>query len=161
LAVQTGSNGRCEPQAVCHGDVVVCARCAAAAQVDRQLIYGTGTNGQVLGVDFTPGITTIAASMHAYLGIPDILECLAAVAGDDGDHREAARLFGAAQAIRQRWVRCCSIWDDSYQASVTALRFLFWVRVESVEHPVQNLVCQRFAKGHAPCQQSQNRAGRR
>ena len=87
---------------MCHGDVVVCARCAAAAQVDRQLIYGTGTNGQVLCVDFTPGITTIAASMHAYVGIPDILECLAAVAGDDDDHREAARLFGAAQAIRQR-----------------------------------------------------------
>ena len=54
---------------MCHGDVVVCARCAAAAQVDRQLIYGTGTNGQVLGGDFTPGITTIAASAVTTQGV--------------------------------------------------------------------------------------------
>ena len=37
-----------------------------------------------------------AAELEAYLGIPDILECLAALAGDAGSHREAARLFGAA-----------------------------------------------------------------
>ena len=43
-----------------------------------------------------------AAEFEAYLRIPDILECLAALAGDAGSHREAARLFGAAQAIRQR-----------------------------------------------------------
>ena len=43
-----------------------------------------------------------AAEIEAYLRIPDILECLAALAGDAGSHREAARLFGAADAIRQR-----------------------------------------------------------
>ncbi len=43
-----------------------------------------------------------AAELEAYLGISDILECLAALAGDAGSHREAARLFGAAEAIRQR-----------------------------------------------------------
>ena len=37
-----------------------------------------------------------AAEVEAYLGIPDILECLAALAGEAGSHREAARLFGAA-----------------------------------------------------------------
>ena len=37
-----------------------------------------------------------AAEVEAYLGISDILECLAALAGDAGSHREAARLFGAA-----------------------------------------------------------------
>ena len=34
--------------------------------------------------------------VKAHLGIPDILECLAALAGEAGSHREAARLFGAA-----------------------------------------------------------------
>ena len=43
-----------------------------------------------------------AADVEAYLPIPDILECLAGLAGDAGSHREAARLFGAAHAIRQR-----------------------------------------------------------
>jgi HK97 family phage major capsid protein len=40
-----------------------------AAQVDRQVLYGTGTNGQVLGVDLTPGITTIAASAVTTQGV--------------------------------------------------------------------------------------------
>ena len=44
----------------------------------------------------------IAASTGAYVGVPDTLECLAALAVDAGSHREAARLFGAADAIRQR-----------------------------------------------------------
>ena len=45
---------------------------------------------------------TCAAELKAHLRIPDILECLAALAGQDESHREAARLFGAAHAIRQR-----------------------------------------------------------
>ena len=43
-----------------------------------------------------------AAEVEAYLFIPDILECLATLAGEAGSHREAARLFGAANGIRQR-----------------------------------------------------------
>jgi DNA-binding CsgD family transcriptional regulator len=48
---------------------------------------------------------------------------MAYVAGDAGSHREAARLLGAAHAIRQRIgeVRF-KIYDADYQASVTALR---------------------------------------
>ena len=55
--------------------------------------------------------------------VPDILECLAALAGKAGGHREAARLFGAADGIRQRMgaVRF-KIYDADYQASVAALR---------------------------------------
>ena len=55
--------------------------------------------------------------------IPDILECLAGLAADAGSHREAARLFGAADAIRQRTgeVRF-KIYDAGYDASVAALR---------------------------------------
>jgi len=61
--------------------------------------------------------------MQAYLGVADILECLAALAGEDGSQREAARLFGAAQAIRERIgeVRF-KVWDAGYEASVAALR---------------------------------------
>jgi DNA-binding CsgD family transcriptional regulator len=65
----------------------------------------------------------LAAQIKAHLGIPDILECLAVVAGEDGSHRESARLFAAAQAIRQRIgaVRY-KIYDAAYEASVAALR---------------------------------------
>jgi predicted ATPase/class 3 adenylate cyclase/DNA-binding CsgD family transcriptional regulator len=64
-----------------------------------------------------------AAEVEAYLFIPDILECLAALAGEAGGHREAARLFGAAEAIRLRIgaVRF-KIYDAGYEASVASLR---------------------------------------
>jgi DNA-binding CsgD family transcriptional regulator len=64
-----------------------------------------------------------AADVEAYLLIPDILECLAGLAGDAGSHREAARLFGAAHAIRERRgaVRF-KIRVAGYQAAVAALR---------------------------------------
>ena len=64
-----------------------------------------------------------AAGTGAYTGAPDPLECLAALADDAGSHREAARLFGAADAIRQRigQVRF-QIHQAGYEASVTALR---------------------------------------
>ncbi|MGO9734572.1 LuxR C-terminal-related transcriptional regulator, partial [Mycobacterium sp.] len=66
---------------------------------------------------------TCGAGIEAYLLIPDILECLAALAGQDDSHREAARLFAAAESIRQRMgaVRF-KIYDADYQASVAALR---------------------------------------
>ena len=65
----------------------------------------------------------LAAAIKVHLLIPDILECLAALAGQGGSHREAARLFGAAEAIRLRigTVRF-KFRDASHQASVTALR---------------------------------------
>jgi predicted ATPase/class 3 adenylate cyclase/DNA-binding CsgD family transcriptional regulator len=64
-----------------------------------------------------------AAEVGAYLPIPEILECLAGLAGDAGSHREAARLFGAAHVIRQRMgaVRF-NVYDAGYDASVAALR---------------------------------------
>ena len=64
-----------------------------------------------------------AADTGAYLGVPDILECFAGLAGDAGSHREAARLFGAAQAIRDRMgsVRF-KIYDAGYEASIAPLR---------------------------------------
>jgi DNA-binding CsgD family transcriptional regulator len=63
-----------------------------------------------------------AADIEAYLQIPDILECLGALAGEAGSHRDAARLFGAAEAIRQRMgaVRF-KIHDAGCQSSVAVL----------------------------------------
>jgi ATP/maltotriose-dependent transcriptional regulator MalT len=59
----------------------------------------------------------------AIMGIFDTLECLGTLAVDAGSHREAARLFGAAAAIRERMgaVRF-KVWDAGYEASVAALR---------------------------------------
>jgi hypothetical protein len=59
----------------------------------------------------------------AHAGTSDTLECLADLAGEAGGHREAARLFGAAEAIRERMgaVRF-KIYDVGYEASVAAAR---------------------------------------
>jgi predicted ATPase/class 3 adenylate cyclase/DNA-binding CsgD family transcriptional regulator len=64
-----------------------------------------------------------AAELEAYMYVPDILECLGALGGEAGSLREAARLCGAAHAIRQRMgaVRF-KVWDAGYEASVTAQR---------------------------------------
>jgi hypothetical protein len=62
--------------------------------------------------------------LGAHLFIPDILECLGALAGDAGSHPEAARLFGAAHGSRQSMgtVRF-KVLDADYEASVAALRY--------------------------------------
>ncbi|MGA9356501.1 MAG: LuxR C-terminal-related transcriptional regulator [Mycobacterium sp.] len=64
-----------------------------------------------------------AANSRVYLPVPGILECLAGLAITDGNHHEAARLLGAADALRRRMglVRF-KIHDAAYQASVTKLR---------------------------------------
>jgi DNA-binding CsgD family transcriptional regulator len=64
-----------------------------------------------------------AADVEAYLGVSDSLECLGTLAGTAGSHREAARLFGASQAVRQRIgeVRF-QVWDTGYEASVAVSR---------------------------------------
>jgi DNA-binding CsgD family transcriptional regulator len=59
----------------------------------------------------------------ARLGTSDNLECLATLAVDTRSYREAAQLFGAAAAIRQRMgVVRFKIYDAGYEASVAALR---------------------------------------
>ena len=64
-----------------------------------------------------------AARIEAHQGIPDILECIAGLAGDAGSDPDAARLFGAAAATRQRTgeVRF-QIYQAGYAASLAALR---------------------------------------
>jgi predicted ATPase/class 3 adenylate cyclase/DNA-binding CsgD family transcriptional regulator len=65
----------------------------------------------------------VAARVRADLVVPDILECLADLATGAGTDREAARLFGAAGAARQRMgaVRF-GVHQADYEASVAALR---------------------------------------
>jgi len=64
-----------------------------------------------------------AAEIDAQVGVPDILECLADIVGDTGSHHDSARLYGAADAIRQRiGVVRFMIHEVGYQASVAALR---------------------------------------
>ena len=64
-----------------------------------------------------------ADRIQAHFRIPDTLECLAALAGEAGSHREAARLFGAAEAIGQRLgVVRFQVWDTTHEAWVTSLR---------------------------------------
>ena len=65
----------------------------------------------------------IAASIRAYATVPDTLECLAALAVSGGSHREAARLCGAAESIRQRGgIVRFKIFDAFFEFSVAALR---------------------------------------
>jgi predicted ATPase/class 3 adenylate cyclase/DNA-binding CsgD family transcriptional regulator len=65
----------------------------------------------------------IVPSAGGYGVAPDTLECLAALAIDSGSHREAARLFGAAEAIRQRTGQVrFQIHQPGYEASMAALR---------------------------------------
>ncbi|QZY46152.1 MULTISPECIES: helix-turn-helix transcriptional regulator [Mycolicibacterium] len=66
---------------------------------------------------------SLAAGVGARLEVPDTLECLARVVGDGGSHHEAARLCGAAEAIRGRTgaVRF-RIYDADHETTVTTLR---------------------------------------
>jgi DNA-binding CsgD family transcriptional regulator len=64
-----------------------------------------------------------ATEFDTQLGVPDVLECLAAMACDADSHQESARLFGAAHALQQRLdaVRF-KVWDAGYEASIVVLR---------------------------------------
>jgi DNA-binding CsgD family transcriptional regulator len=65
----------------------------------------------------------VAAATDAHLATPDALECLAGVVGAAGGHREAARLYGAADAVRQvTGIVRFTVYDDGYAASVGAVR---------------------------------------
>jgi len=65
-----------------------------------------------------------ATDVEAYHYVPDALEVLGEVATATGSHREAARFFGAAAAIRQRQggtVRL-AIYQPAYEASFAEAR---------------------------------------
>jgi DNA-binding CsgD family transcriptional regulator len=64
-----------------------------------------------------------AADLKAYLGIADILECLARPAAEVESNAEAARLLGAADAVRHRTgeVRF-KVYDADFESTVATLR---------------------------------------
>jgi predicted ATPase/class 3 adenylate cyclase/DNA-binding CsgD family transcriptional regulator len=65
----------------------------------------------------------IGADSHGYVTIPDAFECLAYLAGDAGSHREAARLFGAADAARrQTGIARFKIFDADHELRLDAVR---------------------------------------
>jgi hypothetical protein len=55
--------------------------------------------------DCHEALKIIAAETQAYLRADDALECLARLVVDDGTYQYAARLLGAAQAMRERMTR--------------------------------------------------------
>jgi len=65
----------------------------------------------------------VAAATEAHLATPDALECLAGAVGAGDSHREAARLYGAADAVRQvTGIVRFKVYDNDYAASVDAVR---------------------------------------
>lgn len=65
----------------------------------------------------------IAAAMAGYLCVPDILECLAKVGRVAGSFRHAARLVGAALAMRERLeLPRFKVYDAGHEVEVAALR---------------------------------------
>ena len=66
---------------------------------------------------------TCASEIESHLAVPDILECLANLAADAGSHCEAARLLGAADAVRQRiGVARFKIYQADHEAVVAKVR---------------------------------------
>jgi predicted ATPase/class 3 adenylate cyclase/DNA-binding NarL/FixJ family response regulator len=65
----------------------------------------------------------MSAETRMYLRLPDTLECLARLAADGGNHQYAARLVGAAKAVRQRvgQVRY-RVYDADFEVVYNALR---------------------------------------
>jgi predicted ATPase/class 3 adenylate cyclase/DNA-binding CsgD family transcriptional regulator len=64
-----------------------------------------------------------AAATDAHLITADALECVAGLAGNGRSHREAARLYGAADSVRKDTgaVRF-KIYDDGYMSAIGAVR---------------------------------------
>ncbi len=64
-----------------------------------------------------------AAAVDAHATTPEALECLAALASHAESHREAARLFGAADAIRRHTgIVRYKVYDADYDCSIAAVR---------------------------------------
>jgi predicted ATPase/DNA-binding CsgD family transcriptional regulator len=65
----------------------------------------------------------VAVAVDAHPATPEALECLAGLACEADSYREAARLFGAADALRRRMgmVRF-KVYDDGYNAAIATVR---------------------------------------
>jgi predicted ATPase/class 3 adenylate cyclase/DNA-binding CsgD family transcriptional regulator len=120
--------------ALAHGDLTAArewADIAVSTMSGGHLAAALATRARVAIAEGDPELTerharaglACAAKVQALLAVPDILECLAGVAADAGGQREAARMFGAAEAIRNRTglVRF-KIYDVGYERWVATVR---------------------------------------
>jgi DNA-binding CsgD family transcriptional regulator len=103
--------------------VSVSAGCGhAAALMSRARIWTTQGDTERAERDMREALT-VAAEVDAHLVTPDVLECLAGLVGESGSHREAARLFGAAETVRHViGVVRFTVWEDGYAAAVGRVR---------------------------------------
>jgi predicted ATPase/class 3 adenylate cyclase/DNA-binding CsgD family transcriptional regulator len=120
--------------ALARGDLRSARRFAdedVAAAVGWFTVQALSTRARVVLAENEPGqaerdaqdALTRAAELGAHLFVPDLLELLAGMARDAGNHLEAARLFGAAHAVRLRTgVVRFRVYDAEYAASVDATR---------------------------------------
>jgi predicted ATPase/class 3 adenylate cyclase/DNA-binding CsgD family transcriptional regulator len=117
-----------------HGDVAAARQCAdeaVSASVGCHLAKALSSRARVATSQGEPeqaerdarDALAMAAETDAHLITADALECLAGLVGDAGSHREAARLYGAAEAVRKDTgaVRF-KVYDDGYATSVGAVR---------------------------------------
>jgi predicted ATPase/class 3 adenylate cyclase/DNA-binding NarL/FixJ family response regulator len=120
--------------ALAHGDLTVARRWAddaVSVAPGAHLTMALATRARVAIAQNDPGqaerdaheALTRAAKLQSRWIVADALECLAVVAIGTGSNPEAARLFAAAQAFRDRVgsVRF-TIYDEDHEASVAALR---------------------------------------
>jgi predicted ATPase/class 3 adenylate cyclase/DNA-binding CsgD family transcriptional regulator len=130
-AVQRGHNAAA---ALAAGDLVTArswADEAAPATAGWNLVAALSTRARVAIADGHPDdadrdahdALSCAATVGAHLSLPDIVECQAELARGGDRNLDAARLFGAAEGMRQRMgtVRF-KIYDAGHADSVTALR---------------------------------------
>jgi predicted ATPase/class 3 adenylate cyclase/DNA-binding CsgD family transcriptional regulator len=117
-----------------HGDTAAARQCAdeaVSASVGCHLAKALSSRARVATAQGEPeqaerdarDALAMAAETDAHLITADALECLAGLVGDAGSHREAARLYGAAEAVRKDTgaVRF-KVYDDGYATSVGAVR---------------------------------------
>ena len=120
--------------ALANGDLIEAGRWADDAVTDAtgwHLVVALTTRAHVAIAQGEPeragrdahDALTQCGDLEVRLVIPDILECLAEIAHDAGSHHQAARLFGAAEAIRQRiGVVRFKVYNAGYDASRAVLR---------------------------------------
>jgi predicted ATPase/class 3 adenylate cyclase/DNA-binding CsgD family transcriptional regulator len=120
--------------ALAHGDLITARRWAddaVSVAMGWHLVAALTARARVVIAQGEPeqarrdagDALTGAAEFQVQLGIPDILEILAGLANDGSNHYEAARLFGAADAIRRRiGVVRFQIHQAGYEVSVATLR---------------------------------------
>ena len=109
----------------CHADEAIAATQAwqlAVALTTRARISIAEGRREEAERDAYDALAT-AASGRLYVNLPDIFEIVAGLCVDGDSHQHAARLFGAAQAMRQRTglVRF-KIYDGDYDASLATLQ---------------------------------------